>query len=137
MIYIYAEREACDDRLMGTLDQLQKFGTNQAVAFVNLLDQYGYWPEGYEAVIFCPDTTNDKHIGVVYHFTDTLEVLGTFDTRSSFLVDKMPEVFDNTELETLKRNVNNPAQSDKAKSLMRSRISDLLRPASDPQEWWG
>ena len=105
MIYIYAEREACDDRLVATLNEL-----DQVVPFLNLLDQYGYWPEGYEAVIFCPDTTNDKHVGVVYHFTDTLEMLGTFDTRSSFLVDKMP-------------------------AFLASGF--LYGPASDAQEWWG
>lgn len=82
MIYIYAQREGCDDRLVATLDQL-----DQVVPFVNLLDQYGYWPEGYEAVIF------SKSTGLVYHFTDKLEQIGNFDTRASFLVDKMPEVF--------------------------------------------
>jgi len=112
MIYIYAQREGCNDRLMGTLDQLQKFGTNQAVAFVNLLDQYGYWPEGYEAVVFSPDEGEDNQ-GIVYHFTDTLEMLGTFDTRSSFLVGKMPEVFYNPGSE--------PSYG----------------PASNAQEWWG
>ena len=87
MIYVYAQREGCDDRLMGTLDELEKFGTNQAVAFVNLLDQYGYWPEGYEAIVFA--------FPVVYQVTDTLEVIGTFDSRSSVLIDKMPMVFKN------------------------------------------
>jgi hypothetical protein len=72
MIYIYAQREACDDRLMGTLDQMEKFGVKQIVPFVNLLDQYGYWPEGYEAVVF------SKSTGLVYHFTDKLENIGRF-----------------------------------------------------------
>ena len=108
MIYIYGEREACEDRLVATLDQL-----DQVVPFLNLLDQYGYWPEGFCCTVFCPDTTNDKHVGVVYHFTDTLEVLGTFDTRSSFLVDKMPEI------------------------VYTPKSFSEVRPASDPQEWWG
>ena len=82
MIYVYAQREGCDDRLMGTLDEL-----DQAKPFVNLLDQYGYWPEGYEAIVFA--------FPVVYQVTDTLEVLGTFDSRSSVLIDKMPMVFEN------------------------------------------
>ena len=93
MIYIYAQREACDDRLMGTLDQMEKFGVHQIVPFVNLLDQYGYWPEGYEAVAF------SKSTGLVYHITDKLELIGSFDSRASFLVDKMPEVFDNSLVE--------------------------------------
>ena len=105
MIYIYAQREACDDRLMGTLDQMEKFGVHQIVPFVNLLDQYGYWPEGYEAVAF------SKSTGLVYHVTDKLENTGRFDTRASFLVDKMPEVFDT------------PTPS--------------YGSASDAQEWWG
>ena len=107
MIYIYAEREACEDRLVATLSEL-----HHVVPFLNLLDQYGYWPEGFWCVVFSPDEGEDN-IGVVYHFVDTLEMLGTFDTRSSFLVDKMPEVFYNP------------------KSFSEE------RPASDPQEWWG
>lgn len=107
MIYIYAEREACEDRLVATLSEL-----DQVVPFLRLIDdQYGYWPESYEAVVFSTDTTNDKHVGVVYHFTDTLEMLGTFDTRSSFLVDKMPEVF--------------------------YKATPSYGPASNAQEWWG
>ena len=89
---------------------MKKFGVNQIVPFVNLLDQYGYWPEGYEAVAF------SKSTGLVYHVTDTLVVLGSFDSRSSFLVDKMPEVFDN--------------------SLVEDNHSSY-GPASDAQEWWG
>ena len=99
MIYIYAQREACDDRLVATLDQL-----DQVVPFVNLLDQYGYWPEGYEVVIF------SKSTGLVYHYTDKLENTGRFDTRASFLVDKMPEVFFD--------------------------ITTSCGPASNAQEWW-
>ena len=97
MIYIYAQREACQDRLVATLDEL-----DQVVPFLNLVDQYGQWPEGYEAVVFA--------YPVVYHFTDTLVVLGSFDSRASFLVDKMPEVFD---------------------------VSPSYGPASNAQEWWG
>jgi len=107
MIYIYGEREACDDRLVATKNEL-----HHVVPFLNLLDQYGHWPEGYEAVIFSPDEGEDNQ-GVVYHFTDRLEMLGTFDTRSSFLVDKMPEIFYNPGSE--------PSYG----------------PASDAQEWWG
>ena len=108
MIYIYAEREACEDRLVATLSEL-----HHVVPFLRLIDdQYGYWPEGYEAVVFSPDEGEDNQ-GVVYHFTDRLEMLGTFDTRSSFLVDKMPEVFYNPGSE--------PSYG----------------PASDAQEWWG
>ena len=102
MIYIYAQREGCDDRLVATLDQLDK-----VVPFVNLLDQYGYWLEGYEAVIF------SKSTGLVYHFTDKLEQIGNFDIRASFLVDKMPEVFDTV------------------------RVKSGPGPASCAQEWWG
>jgi hypothetical protein len=100
MIYIYAQREACQDRLVATLDEL-----DQVVPFLNLVDQYGYWPEGYEVVVF------SKSTGLVYHYTDKLENIGRFDTRASFLVDKMPEVFDT------------PTPS--------------YGPASDAQEWWG
>ena len=76
MIYIYAQREACQDRLVATKNEL-----HHVVPFLNLLDQYGHWPEGYEVVVFSPDEGEDNQ-GIVYHFTGTLEMLG-----------KMPEVF--------------------------------------------
>jgi len=79
MIYIYAQREGCDDRLVATLDQL-----DQVVPFVNLLDQYGYWPESYEVRVF------SMYTGIMYQFTDKLEQIGIFNTRSSIMVDKMP-----------------------------------------------
>ena len=90
MIYIYAQREACQDRLVATLDEF-----DQVVPFLNLVDQYGYWPEGYEAVVFDGMLSKFVAFPVVYQVTDTLEVIGTFDSRSSVLIDKMPMVFEN------------------------------------------
>lgn len=87
MIYVYAEREGCTDRLVAVVDTL-----DQVVRVVDALDDNDLWLESFEAVAYCEE--NEK----VYHYTGTLDCVGTFNSteyvsKARDVVNLAPETY--------------------------------------------